>query len=154
MAPMLCRNEQSLAGRENLRLCLCPLAAACLLQTTSCVLLKITLRFNNHRRHAFQISPLTKEEAGSYECHAVNAKGEASAVGTIHVVESIDDIPVKKGTEAPLFYCTPIAHAFLLCFMLNLDPHNMAPKGMSTLYTLILSLQVCMMLCLYMCVLV
>ncbi|XP_029626745.1 insulin-like growth factor-binding protein 7 [Salmo trutta] len=42
------------------------------------------------------ISPLTKEEAGSYECHAVNAKGEASAVGTIHVVESIDDIPVKK----------------------------------------------------------
>ncbi|XP_070959752.1 insulin-like growth factor-binding protein 7 isoform X1 [Oncorhynchus clarkii lewisi] len=45
------------------------------------------------------ISPLTKEEAGSYECHAVNAKGEASAVGTIHVVESIDDIPVKKVTK-------------------------------------------------------
>uniref|UniRef100_UPI003AAE3612 insulin-like growth factor-binding protein 7 n=1 Tax=Centroberyx gerrardi TaxID=166262 RepID=UPI003AAE3612 len=42
------------------------------------------------------ISPLTKEEAGSYECHAANSKGEASAVGTIHVVESIDDIPVKK----------------------------------------------------------
>lgn len=75
-------------------------------------------------------------------------------MGTIHVVESIDDIPVKKGTEAPLFYCTPIALLFLLCFMLNLDPHNMAPKGMSTLYTLILSLQVCMVLCLYMCVLV
>ncbi|XP_078145163.1 insulin-like growth factor-binding protein 7 [Centroberyx gerrardi] len=43
-----------------------------------------------------KISPLTKEEAGSYECHAANSKGEASAVGTIHVVESIDDIPVKK----------------------------------------------------------
>uniref|UniRef100_A0A6Q2XYI5 Insulin-like growth factor-binding protein 7 n=1 Tax=Esox lucius TaxID=8010 RepID=A0A6Q2XYI5_ESOLU len=42
------------------------------------------------------ISPLSEEEAGSYECSAVNAKGEASAVGTIHVVESIDDIPVKK----------------------------------------------------------
>ncbi|KAM3866718.1 insulin-like growth factor-binding protein 7 [Diretmus argenteus] len=42
------------------------------------------------------ISPLTKEEEGSYECHAANSKGEASAVGTIHVVESIDDIPVKK----------------------------------------------------------
>ncbi|CAB1325481.1 unnamed protein product [Coregonus sp. 'balchen'] len=46
-----------------------------------------------------KISPLTKKEAGSYECHAVNAKGEASAVGTIHVVESIDDIPVKKVTK-------------------------------------------------------
>lgn len=42
------------------------------------------------------ISPLTKEEAGSYECHAVNSKGEASAVGIIHVVDSLDDIPVKK----------------------------------------------------------
>uniref|UniRef100_A0A669CH24 Insulin-like growth factor binding protein 7 n=1 Tax=Oreochromis niloticus TaxID=8128 RepID=A0A669CH24_ORENI len=30
------------------------------------------------------ISPLTKEEEGSYECHATNAKGEASAVGAIH----------------------------------------------------------------------
>ncbi|XP_036445073.1 insulin-like growth factor-binding protein 7 [Colossoma macropomum] len=42
------------------------------------------------------ISPLTKEDAGSYECHASNAKGEASAVGTIHVVDSISDIPTKK----------------------------------------------------------
>ncbi|KAJ8015558.1 hypothetical protein DPEC_G00027370 [Dallia pectoralis] len=41
------------------------------------------------------ISPLTKEAAGSYECNAVNAKGDASAVGTIHVVESMDDIPEK-----------------------------------------------------------
>ncbi|KAM4621956.1 insulin-like growth factor-binding protein 7 [Polymixia lowei] len=45
------------------------------------------------------ISPLTKEEAGSYECHATNSKGEASAVGSIHVVESIDDIPVKTVTK-------------------------------------------------------
>ncbi|XP_055034324.2 insulin-like growth factor-binding protein 7 [Misgurnus anguillicaudatus] len=42
------------------------------------------------------ISPLTKNEAGSYECHASNIKGEASAVGTIHVVDSINDIPAKK----------------------------------------------------------
>ncbi|XP_030595302.1 insulin-like growth factor-binding protein 7 [Archocentrus centrarchus] len=45
------------------------------------------------------ISPLTKEEEGSYECHAMNAKGEASAVGAIHVVESIDDITVRKVTK-------------------------------------------------------
>ncbi|XP_029917153.1 insulin-like growth factor-binding protein 7 [Myripristis murdjan] len=42
------------------------------------------------------ISPLTRDEAGSYECHAANSQGEASAVGTIHVVESIDEIPVQK----------------------------------------------------------
>lgn len=45
------------------------------------------------------ISPLTKEEEGSYECHAANAKGEASAIGIIHVVESLADIPVKKVTK-------------------------------------------------------
>ncbi|CAK6980841.1 insulin-like growth factor-binding protein 7 [Scomber scombrus] len=45
------------------------------------------------------ISPLTTEEEGSYECHATNSKGEASAVGAIHVVESIDDIIVKKVTK-------------------------------------------------------
>lgn len=45
----------------------------------------------------FQISPLTKEEGGSYECHAMNSKGEASAAGAIHVVESVDDITVRKG---------------------------------------------------------
>uniref|UniRef100_A0A672GZY8 Insulin-like growth factor binding protein 7 n=1 Tax=Salarias fasciatus TaxID=181472 RepID=A0A672GZY8_SALFA len=38
------------------------------------------------------ISPLTSEEAGSYECHASNSKGEASAVGQIHLVESIQDV--------------------------------------------------------------
>ncbi len=47
--------------------------------------------------HLLQISPLTKDEDGSYECHASNIQGEASAVGTIHVVDSINDIPPKKG---------------------------------------------------------
>lgn len=47
--------------------------------------------------HLLQISPLTKDEDGSYECHASNIKGEASAVGIIHVVDSINDIPPKKG---------------------------------------------------------
>ncbi|KAK1799055.1 hypothetical protein P4O66_007321 [Electrophorus voltai] len=42
------------------------------------------------------ISPLTKGEAGLYECHASNSLGEASAVGAIHVVDSISDIPSKK----------------------------------------------------------
>ncbi|XP_068460323.1 insulin-like growth factor-binding protein 7 [Clinocottus analis] len=44
------------------------------------------------------ISPLTKEEEGSYECHASNSRGEASAVGAIYLVESSDDI-VKKVTK-------------------------------------------------------
>ncbi|XP_016421162.1 insulin-like growth factor-binding protein 7 [Sinocyclocheilus rhinocerous] len=48
------------------------------------------------------ISPLTKEEDGSYECHASNIQGEASAVGTIHVVDSINDIPPKKGKDDEL----------------------------------------------------
>jgi len=48
----------------------------------------------------FQISPLTKEEEGSYECYATNSKGEASAVGAIHVVESIADIITKKGNNS------------------------------------------------------
>ncbi|KAG9333573.1 hypothetical protein JZ751_011310, partial [Albula glossodonta] len=34
---------------------------------------------------AIGISPLTEAEAGEYECHAVNSKGEASAVGSINV---------------------------------------------------------------------
>ncbi|XP_013887798.1 insulin-like growth factor-binding protein 7 [Austrofundulus limnaeus] len=45
------------------------------------------------------ISPLTQEEEGSYECHATNAIGEASAVGAIHLVESVDDIIIKTVME-------------------------------------------------------
>ncbi|KAJ8271254.1 hypothetical protein COCON_G00101130 [Conger conger] len=45
------------------------------------------------------ISPLTEGEAGSYECHAVNSKGEASALGSITVVESLDAIPAEKDEE-------------------------------------------------------
>ncbi|XP_047210429.1 insulin-like growth factor-binding protein 7 isoform X3 [Girardinichthys multiradiatus] len=41
------------------------------------------------------ISPLTEEEEGSYECHAANSKGEASAIGAIHLVDSIYDIIAK-----------------------------------------------------------
>ncbi|KAK3520122.1 hypothetical protein QTP70_014511 [Hemibagrus guttatus] len=48
----------------------------------------------------FQIFPLTMEVAGRYECHASNAKGEASATGAIHVVDSIADIPTRKGEGA------------------------------------------------------
>ncbi|KAG7280877.1 hypothetical protein CRUP_035187, partial [Coryphaenoides rupestris] len=43
-----------------------------------------------------KISPLSEDEAGSYECHAANSKGDTSATATIHVVESLDDVPVKK----------------------------------------------------------
>lgn len=42
------------------------------------------------------ISPLSKEEAGVYECHANNIRGEASASGTIHVVDTLEDIPAQK----------------------------------------------------------
>ncbi|KAK7916263.1 hypothetical protein WMY93_012024 [Mugilogobius chulae] len=42
------------------------------------------------------ISPLTEAEQGPYECHASNSQGEASAVGAIHVVQSLDDITVKR----------------------------------------------------------
>ncbi|KAM4585835.1 insulin-like growth factor-binding protein 7 [Fundulus diaphanus] len=45
------------------------------------------------------ISPLTEEEAGSYECHAANSKGDASAIGAIHLVDSIDDIIIKTGMK-------------------------------------------------------
>lgn len=50
----------------------------------------------------FQIFPLTKDAAGTYECHVSNTMGEASATGTIHLVDSIDDIPLEKG-EVPGF---------------------------------------------------
>lgn len=45
------------------------------------------------------ISPLTEEEEGSYECHAANSKGKASAIGAIHLVHAIDDIIAKPGMK-------------------------------------------------------
>ncbi|RXM97313.1 Insulin-like growth factor-binding protein 7 [Acipenser ruthenus] len=42
------------------------------------------------------ISPLTKNEAGGYECHALNSKGVAMASGRINVVDSLDEIPSSK----------------------------------------------------------
>uniref|UniRef100_A0A8D0FXN8 Insulin like growth factor binding protein 7 n=1 Tax=Strix occidentalis caurina TaxID=311401 RepID=A0A8D0FXN8_STROC len=44
------------------------------------------------------ISPLSKEDAGEYECHASNAKGEATASAKIHVVETLHEI-VGQGSE-------------------------------------------------------
>ncbi|XP_020368157.1 insulin-like growth factor-binding protein 7 [Rhincodon typus] len=35
------------------------------------------------------ISPLTEDDAGEYECHALNTRGEAAAAGSIHVVEEL-----------------------------------------------------------------
>uniref|UniRef100_A0A3Q3W9Z9 Uncharacterized protein n=1 Tax=Mola mola TaxID=94237 RepID=A0A3Q3W9Z9_MOLML len=61
------------------------------------------------------ISPLTKEEEGSYECHASNSKGEASAVGVIHLVESIDDIVIKKDKGAQLTKIKKLTRGILLC---------------------------------------
>uniref|UniRef100_A0A663LKR2 Insulin like growth factor binding protein 7 n=1 Tax=Athene cunicularia TaxID=194338 RepID=A0A663LKR2_ATHCN len=43
------------------------------------------------------ISPLSKEDAGEYECHASNAKGEATASAKIHVVETLHEIALTKG---------------------------------------------------------
>ncbi|KAL4641574.1 insulin-like growth factor-binding protein 7 [Arapaima gigas] len=48
------------------------------------------------------ISPLTKADSGSYQCHAVNLKGAASAVGTIHVIDSMEDIPIVKAKDEEL----------------------------------------------------
>ncbi|XP_077388936.1 insulin-like growth factor-binding protein 7 [Festucalex cinctus] len=45
------------------------------------------------------ISPLTKDEAGTYECHAANAKGDASAVGEIRLVADIRDVKVEVMEE-------------------------------------------------------
>ncbi|NWT15923.1 IBP7 protein, partial [Vireo altiloquus] len=42
------------------------------------------------------ISPLSKEDAGEYECHASNAKGEATASAKIHVVETLHEIALTK----------------------------------------------------------
>ncbi|XP_010132813.1 PREDICTED: insulin-like growth factor-binding protein 7 [Buceros rhinoceros silvestris] len=43
------------------------------------------------------ISPLSKDDAGEYECHASNAKGEATASAKIHVVETLHEIALTKG---------------------------------------------------------
>ncbi|NWR09589.1 IBP7 protein, partial [Paradoxornis webbianus] len=42
------------------------------------------------------ISPLSKDDAGEYECHASNAKGEATASAKIHVVETLHEIALTK----------------------------------------------------------
>uniref|UniRef100_A0A8C5RCN9 Insulin like growth factor binding protein 7 n=1 Tax=Laticauda laticaudata TaxID=8630 RepID=A0A8C5RCN9_LATLA len=41
------------------------------------------------------ISPLSKDDAGEYECHASNSKGEATASGKITVLNSLNEIPAK-----------------------------------------------------------
>uniref|UniRef100_A0A8D2J165 Insulin like growth factor binding protein 7 n=1 Tax=Varanus komodoensis TaxID=61221 RepID=A0A8D2J165_VARKO len=43
------------------------------------------------------ISPLSNDDAGEYECHASNAKGEATASSKITVVNSFHEIPTIKG---------------------------------------------------------
>ncbi|XP_029456860.1 insulin-like growth factor-binding protein 7 [Rhinatrema bivittatum] len=47
------------------------------------------------------LSPLTKEDAGEYECHAANSGGEAAASAKITIVGALHEIPVRKaqGTE-------------------------------------------------------
>lgn len=44
-----------------------------------------------------QVSPLSKEDAGEYECHASNSQGQASASAKITVVDALHEIPVRKG---------------------------------------------------------
>ncbi|KFO21199.1 Insulin-like growth factor-binding protein 7 [Fukomys damarensis] len=44
-----------------------------------------------------QVSPLSKEDAGEYECHASNSQGQASASAKITVVDALHEIPAKKG---------------------------------------------------------
>uniref|UniRef100_A0A8C7A4I6 Insulin like growth factor binding protein 7 n=1 Tax=Nothoprocta perdicaria TaxID=30464 RepID=A0A8C7A4I6_NOTPE len=46
------------------------------------------------------ISPLSKEDAGEYECHASNAKGEATASAKIHVVETLHQGALGKGRRS------------------------------------------------------
>ncbi|XP_009994267.1 PREDICTED: insulin-like growth factor-binding protein 7 [Chaetura pelagica] len=48
------------------------------------------------------ISPLSKDDAGEYECHASNAKGEATASAKIHVVETLHEIALTKDGGAEL----------------------------------------------------
>ncbi|XP_050801429.1 insulin-like growth factor-binding protein 7 [Gopherus flavomarginatus] len=48
------------------------------------------------------ISPLNKEDAGEYECHASNSKGEATASARITVVNALHEIPITKDDGAEL----------------------------------------------------
>ncbi|XP_008576093.1 PREDICTED: insulin-like growth factor-binding protein 7 [Galeopterus variegatus] len=48
------------------------------------------------------VSPLRKEDAGEYECHASNSQGQASASAKITVVDTLQEIPLKKGEGAEL----------------------------------------------------
>ncbi|KAH0506498.1 Insulin-like growth factor-binding protein 7 [Microtus ochrogaster] len=43
------------------------------------------------------VSPLSKGDAGEYECQAANSQGQASASAIITVVDALLEIPVKKG---------------------------------------------------------
>ncbi|XP_019377394.1 PREDICTED: insulin-like growth factor-binding protein 7 [Gavialis gangeticus] len=48
------------------------------------------------------ISPLSKDDAGEYECHASNSKGEATASAKITVVDALHEIPITKADGAEL----------------------------------------------------
>ncbi|XP_025064862.1 insulin-like growth factor-binding protein 7 [Alligator sinensis] len=48
------------------------------------------------------ISPLSKEDAGEYECHASNSKGEATASAKITVADALHEIPITKDDGAEL----------------------------------------------------
>ncbi|XP_078532327.1 insulin-like growth factor-binding protein 7 [Lissotriton helveticus] len=48
------------------------------------------------------ISPLTKDDAGEYECHAQNSRGEAAASAKIVVVSHLQQIPLKPDQDAEL----------------------------------------------------
>ncbi|XP_067412992.1 insulin-like growth factor-binding protein 7 [Emydura macquarii macquarii] len=48
------------------------------------------------------ISPLSKEDAGEYECHALNSKGEATASARLTVVNALHEIPLTQGNGAEL----------------------------------------------------
>nr|XP_005308629.2 insulin-like growth factor-binding protein 7 [Chrysemys picta bellii] len=48
------------------------------------------------------ISPLSKADAGEYECHASNSKGEATASARITVLNDLHEIPLTKDDGAEL----------------------------------------------------
>uniref|UniRef100_A0A7M4FUS8 Insulin like growth factor binding protein 7 n=1 Tax=Crocodylus porosus TaxID=8502 RepID=A0A7M4FUS8_CROPO len=55
------------------------------------------------------ISPLSKDDAGEYECHASNSKGEATASAKITVVDALHEIPITKGgccLKVQNFFCS------------------------------------------------